>query len=296
VEGAELGVTSVAEASPTTSEPQPVETSGAPVPVSPAATSAPVPPPELVGGLAGRVEVTDKGTVVAISFEDDRVMRGLCWNIAVWDGAAFVVTYVTSSRETAEEASDLGIFRLTSFGGAVYVCLAIALAGFGPDYFFFPSVVGAGTFRICQDEDCFQFTTDSAGSRPSTSLAPPSPVVSTLVPAPALEGGLSPLVESGADGTLVALWFEPPMEIADCWTISVWDGDQFVETLVTTMEQTAKDAKEAEVSRLDVPGSTFPCPDTARIQQLTFMFMDADVIGSGTFRVCQEEQCFQFAR
>jgi len=30
VEGAELGVTSVAEASPTTSEPQPVETSGAP--------------------------------------------------------------------------------------------------------------------------------------------------------------------------------------------------------------------------------------------------------------------------
>ena len=217
----------------------------------------------------------------------------------MWDGAAFVVTYVTGSRETAEEASGVGIFHLTSFGDAIYVCPAIALSGFGPDYFFVPSVVGAGTFRICQDEDCFQFTTDSAGSRPSTSLAPPPPVVSTSVPAPApvLERGLSPLVESSADGTLVALWLKPPMEIADCWTISIWDGDQFVDKFVTTMGSTVKDAKEAEPSRLDDRRSTSSCP--ARIPFIEgpeFLFFDADLIGSGTFRVCQEEKCFQFAR
>jgi len=271
------------------------EQSALPPPLLSTTTSEFAPAPPLAAALAGRVDSTDKGSVVAVSFRDDSATRGACWNVAVWDGAAFVVTYVTGSRETAEEASEFGVTRLTDLTG-LYGCPAIGLSGVGPDFIFIPSVVGAGTFRICQDRRCFQFDTDPVGVASLAADGALSPVVPIGALAPALEGGLSPLVESSEDGTLVAMWFEPPMEIADCWTVSVWDGGQFVETFVTTMEQTVKDAKEADVSRLDVPGSTLSCPDTARIQQLTFMFMDADVIGSGTFRVCQDDNCFQFAR
>jgi len=87
------------------------------------------------------------------------------------------------------------------------------------------------------------------------------------------------------------------MEIADCWTISIWDGDQFVDKFVTTMGSTVKDAKEAEASRLDDRRSTSSCPTRIPfIEGPDFLFFDADVIGSGTFRVCQEEKCFQFTR
>jgi len=220
---------------------------------------------------------------VAVSFRDASATRGPCWNIAVWDGAAFVVTYVTASGMTAEEASEIGVLHLTELP-EFYECPAIGLSGVGPDFFFIPSVVGAGTFRICQGRRCFQFATDRVGVASLSAGGALPPVVPIGAPAPALVRGLHPLVESTSEGTLVAMWFEGGTARRACWTISKWDGDTFV----TTMGPTVKDAKEAEVYGLDAQQSTSSCPDrTLSNQGPDFLFMATDDVGSGTFRACQ---------